>query len=154
MNDPNLSAAPDAPHAQPLPSEWLPDGAPPDSDPVWGVRTERILGAAELEWARLVARQQTTAWLSEMGSWLRPAAVLAAAAAALLFATSDRVTYAGPAISADDVALRLVAAEGDPVAIWTTLGVTADPVLALLTLEDHTAWMTGGPPQPPAGDRR
>jgi hypothetical protein len=41
---------------------------------------------------------------------------------------------------AEAAALSLITADGDPVVLWATIGVTADPVLALLTLEDHTSW--------------
>lgn len=39
------------------------------------------------------------------------------------------------------MALGLVASDGDPVVLWAALGVSADPVLALLSFEDHSPWL-------------
>jgi hypothetical protein len=149
------SAAPDAPHAEPLPREWLPEGVAPEGDGVWEARTARILARTELAWEHAAARRTTTSWLTELGRWLSPAAALAASAAALLLAAANRAAPIGPTPSADAAALSLITADGDPVVLWATLGVTADPVLALLTLEDHTAWTTQADPLRPArGERR
>ena len=131
------STVPDAPYAEPLPREWLPEGVAPEGDAVWEARTERILALTEHAWPA-EARRTTTRWLPELSRWLSPAAALAASAAALLLAAGNRASV--PAQDADAAALSLITADGDPVALWATLGVTADPVLALLTLEDHTAW--------------
>jgi hypothetical protein len=151
MSEPDLNGAPDAPYAEPLPREWLPEAVAPEGDAVWEARAERIVGAAESEWARFDAR--TTPWIPAIGGWLRPAVALAAGAAALLFAVSDRVARAVPA--ADALALGVVVANGDPAALWAALGVSADPVLALLTLEDHEAWLvTTSPTDPATGDIR
>lgn len=138
-SDPN--EAPDAPYAEPLPSKWLPEGLPERGDVVWDTRATRILGALDLEWSRADVHGPGLSWLSEMGRWLRPATVLAAAAAALLILAGDRTPGSEVRPRPDALAMSLVAADGDPVAIWAALGVSADPVLALLTLEDHTAWM-------------
>jgi hypothetical protein len=140
----------------PLPGEWLPDASPPEDHVVWETRTARILVSAEREWTVLQSVGIGAApWLSEIGSWLRPAAVFAAAAVALLFALPDSRAHIEPALTADEMALGLVAAGGEPAALWATLGVPADPVLALLTLEDHSALVVGtGPTNPAEGDIR
>jgi hypothetical protein len=143
------SAAPDVPHAKPLPREWLPEGAAPDGDAVWEERAARILARTELAWEHREAPR--TPWLTDLGRWLSPAAALAASAAALLLAAGNRAVYDRTTPDADAVALSLITADGDPVALWATIGVTADPVLALLTLEDHTVWTARADPATPAG---
>jgi hypothetical protein len=114
----------------------------PEGDAVWEARTARILALTEHAWPAQ-DRRTTNSWLAELGRWLSPAAALAASAAALLLAAGNRGTPVQPGPLEDAATLSLITADGDPVALWATLGVTADPVLALLTLEDHTGW-TGG----------
>ena len=130
-------------HAAPgaLPREWLPEALPAEGHPVWELRAARIVAAAEPELARLEHRAGGGAgsWLSEMGGWWRPAAALAAAAVGLLFVVADPPPPDSTALSTEGVALTLIVADGDPVALWAALGVPADPVLALLALEDHGA---------------
>jgi len=133
---PDSSVAPDAPYAEPLPREWLPEGAAPHGDAVWEARAASILALTEHAW-RAEARRAATPWLMELGRWISPAALLAASAAVLLLVAGNQA----PSTPHEDAAaLSLITADGDPVALWATLGVPADPVLALLTLEDHTAW--------------
>jgi hypothetical protein len=142
--------------SRPLPGEWLPDPSPPEDHIVWQTRTARILAAAERErTARSSVGIGAAPWLSEMGGWLRPAAVLAAAAVALVFLLPDAQARFEPAGAAAEMALGLVAAGGEPAALWATLGVPADPILALLTLEDHSALIAGtGPTDPAEGEIR
>jgi hypothetical protein len=130
----------------PLPREWLPEPVLPGGHVAWDASAARIVGALELEWAKHTARGQPDAshWVSDLGRWLRPAAALAAAAITLLFVLDDPRTHPSSTHAADEMALGLVASHGDPAALWATLGVPADPVLALLTLEDHSTFVTGG----------
>ena len=118
---------------------WLPDALPPEGHPDWDEPLGKVLAAAEPELVRL-ARDggvQLAPWLSEMGSWWRPAAGLAAAAVAFLLLTSP--TPSPGSADPDAMSLTILASGADPAAIWAAMGVDADPVLALLTLEDHTA---------------
>jgi hypothetical protein len=126
----------------------------PEGDAVWEARTQRILARSDLAWDAAEARRTTTSWFLELGRWLSPAAALAAAAAALmLIAAGNRSALIET--DADAAALSLISADGDPVALWATFGVTADPVLALLTLEDHMAWTTRADPvRPDTGERQ
>ncbi|MEX2048541.1 MAG: hypothetical protein WEB90_03090 [Gemmatimonadota bacterium] len=109
------------------------------------------MAATDRKWARLELRGTggEPSWLSEVGSWWRPAAALAAAAVAVLL-WSDPHIRTEPAHTAAEMALGLVASDGDPVALWAALGVSADPVLALLTFEDHRAWGAASNPAPPS----
>jgi hypothetical protein len=138
--------------ADPLPREWMPEAAPPDGHPTWESRTARIMVAVEPEWARLRlgARQGAASWLSEMGGWLRPAVAIAAAAVALLFLVVEPPASAARILTTDDMALSLIVSDGDPVALWAALGVPADPVLALLTFEDHGAMAAPASPTTPS----
>lgn len=141
----------------PLPREWLPEPVLPGGHVARDASAARILGALELEWARHTARGQPDAsrWVSDLGRWLRPAAALAAAAIALLFVLDDYRTHPSSTHAADEMALSLVASHGDPAALWAALGVPADPVLALLTLEDHSTFVTGaGTAAPSSGEIR
>ena len=139
----------------PVPRGWLPDALPPDGDPAWDTHVARILAAAQPELARLASArvgEGAAPWWSEMGKWWRPAAALAAAATAVLLLVVERP--AGPSAPPETVALTLIAAEGDPVALWAMLGVRADPVLALLTFEDHDGFTDDSPSsiRPPGGE--
>jgi hypothetical protein len=78
---------------------------------------------------------------------------LAAGAAALFFAV-DRPAPS-PGAPLDAIALTLVAAEGNPAALWQSLGVRADPVLAHIAMEDHDAFLDpAGPVTPADGGNR
>lgn len=128
---------------------WLPDPVPPEEDPEWGRRVARILVAAEPRFARMAGGtpQATETWLSEMGGWWRPVAAFAAAAVAFLLFVTEAPRPGTDAIEPDAMVLTILASNGDPAAIWAALGVPADPVLALLTFEDHDAFAT--PPETP-----
>jgi hypothetical protein len=141
----------------PVPRGWLPDALPPDGDPAWDARVARIMAASQPELARLAAAgvgEGAAPWWSEMGKWWRPAAALAAAAIAALLLVVERP--AGRSAPPEAVALTLIAAEGDPVALWAMLGVRADPVLALLAFEDHDGFPEDSPSsvRPPGGETR
>ncbi len=139
----------------PLPRDWLPEALPPENHVVWETRASRILLTADRESLdRRSERVGAAPWLWEIGSWLRPAAALAAAALGLLFVWPDSRASADPARAADEMALGLVASGGEPAALWAALGVPADPVLALLTLEDHSAFVGAAPPGPAEGEPR
>jgi hypothetical protein len=139
------SGEPGSSPVDPLPRAWLPERMPPEGHTFWETRAARILGAAELECARRTshAREDSAAWLFEMGRWLKPAAALTAASLVLLFVLPDTSARPVTRHAADEMALGLVASHGDPAALWASLGVPADPVLALLTLEDHSAYVAG-----------
>ncbi|MEX2466764.1 MAG: hypothetical protein WD995_07630 [Gemmatimonadota bacterium] len=129
----------------PLPREWLPEPLPPEGDASWEARVARIMAAAE---------RQTGAggasWWAELARWWGPTAALAAAAvAALVFVVADTPRPESPSTEpTEGLALTMIAADGDPVALWAALGVAADPVLALLTLEDHSASPAPAPSEP------
>jgi hypothetical protein len=149
MNDerdrgPEDEAAHTAPAA--LPEAWLPEALPPQEHPAWELRAGRIMVAAEPELARLEREVEPPAmpWLSELGGWWKPAALLAAAASALFFVMADPPSSESSVISSEGIALSLIASDGDPTAIWAAMGVAADPVLALLTLQNHSATPSGG----------
>ncbi|MCA1789292.1 MAG: hypothetical protein LC667_05370 [Thioalkalivibrio sp.] len=131
--------------------EWLPDPIPPENDPEWDRRVARILAAAEPALARMAGRSATAteAWLSEMGGWWRPVAALAAAAVAFLLLVTEAPGPGPNAPEPDAMTLTILASDGDPTAIWAAMGVPADPVLALLSLEDHSTFMA-----PPEGAPR
>jgi hypothetical protein len=134
----------------PLPRDWLPEPLPPEGDASWEARIARIMAATERQTGAGVP-----SWLSEMGRWWQPTAALAAAAVvALLFVVADNPRSESPAGPTEGLALTVIAADGDPVALWAALGVTADPVLALLTLEDPGAAAAPSEPAPPAGAPR
>jgi hypothetical protein len=140
----------------PVPRHWLPDALPPGEDPAWETHVARILAASEPGLARLAATigDEAAPWWSEMGKWWRPAAALAVAATAALLLVVERP--AGPSAPPETVALTLIAAEGDPVALWAMLGVRADPVLALLAFEDHDGFLDDSPSSihPSGGETR
>ena len=122
---------------QPLPGRWLPDASPPDDSPLWAARIDRIIAASapdlqRMKNARIAAA--ATPW-SVMGHWWKPAAALAAASL-LLFVATYR-----PRGSADSragsILLGIVASQGDPVALWGALGIEAEPVLALVAIQNR-----------------
>jgi len=120
---------------EPLPKEWLPEPLPADGEPAWELRVGRIMTSLETGLDRLAATppSDATPWWEVMGSWWRPAAGVAAAAAALLLLATRQAPPIGKA--QDAVTLGLIAAGGDPVAIWAASGAEADPVLALIAWE-------------------
>lgn len=134
----------------PLPRDWLPEAHPPAEDPAWEGEIARILVAADPELVRRAGGTRPAAlprW-TEVGEWWRPALAVAAGAAALFFVV-DRPAPT-PAVPLDAIALTLVAAQGDPAALWQSLGVRADPVLAHIAMEDHDAFVDPAGPRTPA----
>jgi hypothetical protein len=93
-----------------------------------------IVAAAEPALRRLGRRdgEIEATWTNLLGSWWKPAGALAAAASALLFMFGpppDRGSGDG------GLPLSVVAAQGDPVALWEGVGIEADPVLAVMILQ-------------------
>lgn len=119
----------------PLPPGWLPDAQPPEGDPHWDRIVTRILGAArpELEHVALGSIAAGMPSTGGAGLWWRSAAALAVASAAALI-----VMGRGDASVAREgsMPLELVAADGDPVALWRARGIAAHPVLALIAVQD------------------
>lgn len=122
----------DAP--RPLPRDWLPEATTPEGAPEWEDRLERIVAAAEPALRRLGRRGSAmeVTWPAMLGPWWKPAVALAAAAAALLFVLHprDAIREGG-----DGLPLSVVAWEGEPFALWEGFGIDADPVLALIALQ-------------------
>lgn len=117
---------------RPLPREWLPEPTPLEGTPEWRSMAERIIAAAEPKLRGGGTRNAgiAAAWPAILGSWWKPAAALAATAAALLLVL-------GPARQEPDpsaLPLSLVAAEGEPAVLFEGLGIHADQVLALIAL--------------------
>lgn len=134
----------DRQRTDPLPEGWLPGPSGPPADaPEWEARVQRIVAAAgpRLERRRERAERGAAgragrAWWAELGLLLRPAAGLAAAAALLLVLLGPSPSPAGdPSASST---LAAVASGGDPAALWRAAGAEADPVLALIALEEGT----------------
>lgn len=128
--DPSRGAGHDP--AAPLPRDWLPEAAPAEGAPEWELNVRRVVAAAE---ARLLASRQRRAVGrpgAGLGDYMIPGAALAAAAALVLalgLSRPPRQPAPGGLI------LSVVAGGGSPDALWRGLGVDADPVLALITLE-------------------
>lgn len=153
----------------PLPREWLPPSLSPEGSPEWETRAARIMTAAGPGLARLQAgvgvasgsgltrASRRTAidansWWSEVGRWWKASAALAVASLALLLAVVDRPHTGAPEVTGDALALGFVMAGGDPAGFWHALGIPADPVLALLALEDHRPLIAPARPDgPPEG---
>lgn len=124
----------------PLPPDWLPEPAgPSEGSAAWEAEVRRVVEAAA---PRLEARRSddgaadpggSGAWAG-LGRLLRPAAGLAAAATLALFAVGPERADRPPSRSA---ALAAVASGGEPVALWRASGTEADPVLALIALEEE-----------------
>ena len=121
--------------SRPLPREWLPDRQKSETDPSWSQQIERIMAAAAPELGTLRSRRSAVqiTWWSEMARWCAPAAVLAAAATAFFFLTWRPAAL--PESPRGSVLLGLVAAEGEPIALWRARGIEADPVLAWVALQ-------------------
>jgi hypothetical protein len=111
----------------PLPREWLPEATPLEGSPEWEALVRRVVAAADP-----VARAGAP-WPSVLGAWWRPAAALAAAAAVLLVLLDAPSVQETPGDGA--LTLSLVAAGGEPTAVLEGLGISADPVLALIALQ-------------------
>jgi hypothetical protein len=135
----------------PLPRDVLPDSLPPSSAVVWDSKVRRIMAAADAELRRLgsAGPRPDVAWWSGIGLWRKPAAVFAVAAAtALLFVMIGRLSVVRD-VQPDVLTLGLVAADGDPVTLWGAAGIPADPVLALIAVQNPQG-VTGVDPQPRA----
>jgi hypothetical protein len=119
----------------PLPREWLPDAIAPEDAPEWELALQRIVAAAEPELRQLASgsSERDLSWATVLGSWWKLAGSLGAAAVVLLLAVGR------PGTRADSGALplRVVAAAGEPFALWESLGIEADPVLALIALQER-----------------
>lgn len=121
----------------PLPREWLRDGHPPESDPIWDTKAARITAIASSELLTLSGRRSAvapTGWAS-IAPWWKPVAVLAAASVTLLLLVGR--SAAGRNAGRESVALGLVASNGDPATLWGALGVQADPVLAQIAIQNR-----------------
>lgn len=120
-----------------LPREWLPEPLPANDSPVWDTAAERIMAAvgSELPARRSRPELEETPWWWSLGRLSVPAAGLAIAATTLLLLIPPH----GPADTPIPEALPLsvAASNGDPAAFFEGLGITADPVLALVTLRMH-----------------
>jgi hypothetical protein len=126
----------DAPEPAPLPRGWLPEATPREGTPLWEITVVRVMAATEMRASTLLDLRPPSAWPSVLGSWWRPAAALAAAAAALLWMIPTEPS--SPLPGAGELPLSVMATKGDPAALLAGLGVEADPVLALIALEGRT----------------
>ncbi|TVP60045.1 MAG: hypothetical protein EA351_00990 [Gemmatimonadales bacterium] len=95
----------------------------------------RILAAVETG----SGARNRSSWWADLAEWWQPAAALAAAAVGLLFLVPTASSSGSGGSPGQATALELLAAEGDPAALWTAFGVPADPVLATLVLDDSPA---------------
>lgn len=129
-----MSARPDEQTPPPLPRVWLPDAAAPADATEWQVMIERIAAASEPGLLRLRDREADVSWPAVLGAWWKPAAVLATAATALLILLDPPVSGGS---ASGSLPLSVLAAEGDPVSLWRALGIEADPVLALIAIQEQ-----------------
>jgi hypothetical protein len=113
--------------------------------------TRRIMAAAEQELRALERRRFETRGFtpSRATRWWKPAAALALAATVLLLSLMRPPGLAES--QPESILLRLVASDGDPVSLWNSLGIQADPVLALIAIQEREAETE--PPTPPAARR-
>lgn len=130
----------------PLPEAWLPEPfGPPDDAPEWEARVRRIVAAAEPRLERLRERAEPGAgegtagrrgrsWWADLGLLLRPAAGLAAAAGLVLVLLEPAPSPTEDAAASSTLAA--VATGGEAAALWRAAGAEADPVLALIALEE------------------
>lgn len=129
---------------RPLPRKWLPEARAPEGAPVWELRLERILEAAE---PRLRERSRSgnaasrgesgaddANWPDVLGAWWRPAAGLAAAAATVSILLLGGLRT-GPEVDVQAAFMQIVVSAGEPGALWEGIGIEADPVLAAIVLE-------------------
>ena len=135
---------------RPIPRDWLPDPQPAEDTREWSDSLERIMSAADPELRRLAslrAAPHIGSW-STLGLWWKPVAVFAAAATTFLI-LSGRPGKVAEQTQAS-LPLSLIAAQGDPVTIWETLGIEAHPVLALIVFrEQEASSRSGAPPGTP-----
>lgn len=123
----------------PLPRSWLPVPLPSAADPAWDDRVEGIMAAAAPELHSLARKRSTGAvrqW-SGIEAWSVPAVAIAAASVALMLIVK------GPKNLRDappgSIPLGLIAAGGNPAILWSSLGIEADPVLALIAVQEQQA---------------
>jgi hypothetical protein len=119
---------------RPLPADWLPNPSPREDSAAWRHLRDRIVENAAGELSRLSPGRATedATWYGIMAAWSRPAAAMAAAAA-LLLVIGQRAPR--PQQPADSLPLSVLAAGGEPYALWHGVGTEADPVLALIAIE-------------------
>ncbi|HUF51003.1 MAG TPA: hypothetical protein VMN60_09235 [Longimicrobiales bacterium] len=115
----------------PLPRDLLPDATAPANAPGWQDRLERIVALNEPQLQRLRAQNEMH-WSTQLGHWWKAAAAIVLAATALLLAL-ERPAARGQT----ELPLSVMAADGEPFAIWTGVGLEADPVLALIALQER-----------------
>jgi hypothetical protein len=139
---------------RPLPQGWLSEPQPPEGDPKWDQRIERIMDAAGPELRTLRSRRPAAevTWWSGMGLWWKPAAALAVGSTALLLLVGRPAVFQEPAPGS--IPLELVASDGDPVTLWGALGIRADPVLALIAIREQGDLTGQGTPTPREEERR
>jgi hypothetical protein len=117
----------------PLPRKWLPEPAAPADAPEWEALARRIMSAAGPALDRQASADPEAGWAVVLGSWLRPALVFAAASAAIVVVAYQAKPVQG--VDRPSVPLAVLASDGDPAALWQSLGITADPVLGLIALQ-------------------
>jgi len=120
---------------RPIPRDWLPDPQPAEDTREWRDSLERVMAAADPALTRLEHRRASAgAGWSVIGFWWKPAAALAATAMALLVLIESPIVFPEPAPGS--ITLGLVASDGDPVTLWSAIGVQADPVLAWIAIHE------------------
>ena len=131
---------------QPLPPGWLPDPHPPEGDPRWDQRIERIMATVgqELRSLRTPRSAIEATWWSVMARWWKRAAALAAVSTALLLLVERPAVLPEPAPGS--IPLGLVASDGDPVTLWGAVGIQADPVLAQIAIREQIDLTRQGAP--------
>lgn len=123
----------------PLPTDWLPRsvaGADREDPDLMEARLRRLTAAAEPTLQRY--RSTRSGWWLALGWNWRPATLAALAGAAALVLLLGLGNRDGATRPDSNLALLAAAYDGDPGALWTALGGEADPVLALLVLDEET----------------
>jgi hypothetical protein len=116
-----------------LPAEWLPSPSAAHEDASWdAMRTSIVAEAGPVLRSLSDESNDDVAWIDTLGTWWTGAAAVLAVAAAVLLVVRP---VAPTAARAPDVALNTIATEGRPVALWTSFGIDADPVLALMAYQ-------------------
>ncbi|MEO5509127.1 MAG: hypothetical protein ABIV28_08635 [Longimicrobiales bacterium] len=118
----------------PLPAEWLPAPAAAHDDPSWDALRNNIMMQAEPALRSLSdERNDDLPWVDTLGTWWTGAAAVLAIAATLLLVI--RPAVAPTTARQPDVALDMIATDGKPATLWTSFGIEADPVLALMAYQ-------------------
>lgn len=115
-------------------ADWLPEPRPAPEDPYWAAYADRVMGALDPVLTDQARAHVPPSWQAELGNRWRGAAILAAAAVAALLTVGDPPAPSPPS-APEDLALTLIAVDGDPVLLWERWGIPADPLLARLTLD-------------------